>query len=86
MRGVKLTVDGLHSIINRMQGAFDKPMSPKSIRQSVINYWLNVKLFPIEDVQVMAGHRYPSSTEVYIQQDTNKQRGIVNRLCEQVFG
>lgn len=86
MRGMKMTVDSLHSIIDRMQGAFDKNISPKQIRQSVINYWLNKRKIPLEDVQIMAGHRYPSSTEKYIQKDTTKQREVINRLCDDILG
>lgn len=86
MRGMKMTVDSLHSIIDRMQGAFDKNISPKQIRQSVINYWLNKRKIPLEDVQIMAGHRYPSSTEKYIQKDSTKQREVINRLCDDILG
>lgn len=86
MRGMKMTVDSLHSIIDRLQGAFDKNVSPKQIRQSVINYWINKRKIPLEDVQIMAGHRYPSSTEKYIQKDTAKQREVINRLCDDILG
>jgi len=85
MRGMKMTVDGLHSFIHNMNGAYDKELSPKNIRQSVICHWLNDKKIPLEDVQIMAGHRYPSSTEKYIQQDVQGQREAVSRLHEEVF-
>lgn len=52
-----MTVDGLHALIKSMQGAFDKEISPKIIRESVISYWLNDRKIPLEDVQIMAGHR-----------------------------
>lgn len=85
MRGMKMTVDGLHSIIHSMSGAYDKELSPKNIRQSVICHWLNGKKIPLEDVQIMAGHRYPSSTEKYIQQDVQGQREAVTALHENIF-
>ena len=66
IRGDELTVDGLHAIISRLNHAFSKCISPKSIRESVISHWLNVKKYELENVQLMAGHRYPSSTEKYI--------------------
>jgi integrase/recombinase XerD len=86
MRGMKMTTDSLHALIDGMQGAFDKNISPKQIRQSVINYWLNVRKLPLEDVQVMAGHRYPSSTEKYIQKDIQGQREALSSLHSEIFG
>lgn len=86
MRGVGMSVDGLHSLIERLNGAIDKPISPMTIRNSVISHWLNVRKFPLEDVQVMAGHRYPSSTEKYIHPDIQEQREAVTRLHNSIFG
>jgi hypothetical protein len=40
---------------------------------------------PIELVQRMVGHRYPSSTEKYIRKDTKEQREIVTKLHESIF-
>lgn len=86
MRGVGMSVDGLHSFIEKFDGAFDKVISPMNIRNSVISHWLNVRKFPLEDVQVMAGHRYPSSTEKYIHPDVQEQREAVTRLHNSIFG
>lgn len=86
MRGMPMTVDGLHGFISGMQGAFDKEIAPKYIRASVISYWLNERKFPLEDVQVMAGHRYPSSTEKYIRNNTEEQREVVTELHASIFG
>lgn len=49
-----------------------KPLNPtvlnaKQIRSSVITKWL--KMYNLREVQYMAGHRYVSSTEQYLQND-----------------
>jgi integrase/recombinase XerD len=88
IRGVPITVDGLHEFISRLgRGAFgDKEVSPKNIRRSVISYWLNERKISLEDVQVMAGHSFPSTTEQYIQPNTAEQREVVTRLHASIFG
>lgn len=87
MRGIPMTTDALHEFIARLGGAFGgKEVSPKNIRGSVISYWLNVRKIPLEHVQVMAGHRYPSTTEQYIKPDEQEQREAVTRLHASIFG
>ena len=72
--------------MDRLTGAIEKDISPMNIRSSVIHYWLNERKFPLEDVQIMAGHRYPSSTEKYLRTDVDEQRGAVTRLHQNIFG
>ncbi|CAG5087396.1 tyrosine-type recombinase/integrase [Parvicella tangerina] len=86
MRGMRLTVDGLHGFITSMQGAVDPKLTPANIRNSVISYWLNDRKIPLEDVQVMAGHKYPSSTEKYINGGGSEHRNAVNELHAGIFG
>ncbi len=86
MRGVSMSVDGLHSLVSSLSGAFSKTVSPLIIRNSVISYWLNARKFPLEDVQVMSGHRYPSSTEKYIHPDIQEQREAMTNLHSEIFG
>lgn len=86
MRGAVMTTDALHEFIHRLSGAFDKEVSPMNLRNSVISHWLNVRKIPLEDVQVMAGHRYPSTTEKYIKPDEKQQREAVSRLHQSIFG
>lgn len=87
MRGTPMTTDALHEFIARLGGAFGgKEVSPKNIRRSVISYWLNVRKIPLEYVQVMAGNRYPSTTEQYIKPDEQEQREAVTRLHASIFG
>ena len=38
------------------------------------------KKIPLEDVQLLAGHRFPSSTERYKRVDTAQQRALINRF------
>lgn len=85
MRGVPMSVDGLHGFIEKLNGAISKKVSPMVIRNSVISYWLNVRKFPLEDVQIMAGHRYPSSTEMYIHPDIVEQREALTILHSEIF-
>jgi site-specific recombinase XerD len=85
IRGQQMSVDSLHAFISRMQGAFDKLMSPKNIRASVISNWVNEQKRPLEEVQIMAGHRYPSSTEKYVRGEVNEQREAVSNLHESIF-
>ena len=44
----------------------EREVTPSSIRQSVIYKWLNHDKRPLEVVQTWAGHKWPSSTELYI--------------------
>ena len=85
MRGVPITVDSIHAFINGMAGAFEREMSPANIRKSVISYWINERGFKLEDVQIMAGHKYPSSTQKYVRANTDEQRDVMTKLHESIF-
>ncbi|WP_452598619.1 tyrosine-type recombinase/integrase [Pontimicrobium sp. MEBiC01747] len=50
----------------------------KQVRASVITYWLSH--FNIREVQYMAGHRYISSTERYVQDDLESLQEIIESL------
>ncbi len=50
-----------------------------TIRQSVIANWLNEKKLPLEQVQLMAGHRWISSTLKYRQNNIEQQRELMNK-------
>jgi integrase len=86
MRGLPMTVDSIHALISRLAVAFDKEVSPANIRKSVINYWLNERKILLEDVQIMAGHRYPSTTQRYVNTNTPEQREALSRLHKSIFG
>ncbi|MDH7448425.1 tyrosine-type recombinase/integrase [Aquimarina sp. 2201CG14-23] len=55
-----------------------KVVSPKQIRASVITYWLSQ--YNIREVQYMAGHRYISSTERYLQDDLENLQEVIESL------
>lgn len=67
IRGDHFTVDALNALIESQ-----KPLVPgklvncSKIRESVISNWLNVDHLDLGQVQYMAGHKWPSSTEKYI--------------------
>lgn len=70
--GKQITIDGVCSIIDQQKNLFpEKELSIRRIRQSVIANWLNVYNMPLEDVQLMAGHHFPSSTFRYKRPDVN---------------
>jgi len=79
--GKEETVDGIHAMIQPLKPLFaNRKLCPSTIRKSVISYWLNVRNIPIEDVQQMAGHKWPSSTERYKRVDMEEQRILINQL------
>jgi hypothetical protein len=51
-----------------------------TVFSSVISNWLNSRKIPIEDVQQMAGHKWPSSTERYKREDMDEQRKLINQF------
>jgi len=75
------TVDGIHAMIEPLKAMFpEKKLHPKSIRASVISNWLNDRKIDLEDVQLMAGHKWPSSTERYQRADIDQQRRLINEF------
>ncbi|MCB9196602.1 MAG: tyrosine-type recombinase/integrase [Flavobacteriales bacterium] len=79
-RGIPLGVEAVNRMIRPLQSLFPaKNLNPKTIRQSVISNWLNKRKIPLGDVQIMAGHKYPSSTERYLNQDAHTKRNLINR-------
>lgn len=78
--GHPITVDGVNAVIEPLQGLFpDRNLNPRTIRMSVITSWINVKKYPLEKAQELAGHKWPSTTEKYIRADSMKQRELINK-------
>ena len=76
-----MTVDGIHAMIEPLKGLFPRrDLSPLTIRQSVIANWLNERKLPLEDVQNMAGHRFPSATDRYKSINVEEKRKWVNQF------
>jgi integrase/recombinase XerD len=77
--GKQLLTDGIHSIIQYQKPLFpNKILSPETIRQSVISNMLNEYKRPLADVQLFAGHKYPSTTAKYRSKDVEEQRRLIN--------
>jgi len=65
-RAMKETVSGIGSILRRYRFLYpDKPMTAEAIRKSVIYNKINEEHRSVEEVQLFAGHKWPSSTEAY---------------------
>jgi site-specific recombinase XerD len=79
--GGPMTVDGIHAMIEPLKAMYpERNLCPKTIRQSVISYWLNERNLPLEEVQDLAGHRYPSATEQYKRMDIEEKNSWVNQF------
>jgi integrase/recombinase XerD len=69
------TVQG---IIKKLKKINHKVINIHQIRASVITNWL--KHYNLRQVQVLAGHRYISSTERYLQDDLENLHEIINNF------
>lgn len=81
MRGTPILKDSINGFIESLKPLFgDKNLNPTTIRQSVISNWINEKGIPIEDVQLLAGHRWLSSTEKYVNYNSDKELEMINKF------
>lgn len=79
IRGVPETTDGINSMIEPLKYLYpERNLNPTTIRQSVIANSLNVFKKPLEDVQLFAGHKWPSTTEQYRRTDISEQLEKIN--------
>lgn len=66
--GNPITVDDINYLIETYKFLYpDRNLNAQTIRQSVIANWLNEYQIPLEDVQLLAGHKRPSATLKYRQ-------------------
>lgn len=65
-------------IIKKLKKINNKVTNIHQLRASVITNWL--KQYNLRQVQVLAGHRYISSTERYLQDDLESLHEIVNNF------
>lgn len=78
--GTPATTEDINYLTSTFKGLYpDRILNPKTIRQSVISNWLNEKKYPIEQVQLMAGHKWISTTDKYRQSDMDEQREMINK-------
>lgn len=79
--GTPITVDDVTYIVSTFKPLFpDRNLNPKTIRQSVIANWLNEKGLPVEQVQLLAGHKWVSTTIRYKHEPPNEQRELINKF------
>lgn len=57
-----------------------KRLTPRTIRDGVISYWLNDLKVPLDQVQLMAGHRWISSTERYVKVSAEEQQEMLKKF------
>ena len=79
--GTPTTVDDINYLVSTFKPLFpDRNLNAKTIRQSVIANWLNEKKLPVEQVQLMAGHKWISSTARYRRDSIEEQRELMNKF------
>ena len=66
------------AIVQKLKRINHKVNNTHQIRASVITNWL--KQYNLREVQVLAGHRYISSTERYLEDDLESLHEIVNNF------
>ena len=78
-RGSEEKGEGISYLVSRMQIKFpNRNLNPKTIRQSVIRNKLKGG-GELRSVQVFAGHKYPSSTERYRQNNIEELRSAIRK-------
>lgn len=79
-RGDPETVEGIGGMLEPLKALFpERPFNAKTIRSSVMSNWFNVNKYRLEDVQIWAGHKWPSSTLKYKRLDIAEQREKINK-------
>jgi site-specific recombinase XerD len=73
--GNPIKADDVQYLVETFRYLFpDRKLNLQTIRQSVIANWLNSYQIPLEDVQLLAGHKRPSATLKY--QLPNMQQAV----------
>jgi site-specific recombinase XerD len=79
IRGANESTDGINSIIEPLKHLYPgRTLNPSTIRKSVIANRLNISKQPLEDVQLFAGHKWPSTTELYKTRSNSDQVDKIN--------
>ncbi|HTA81475.1 MAG TPA: tyrosine-type recombinase/integrase [Bacteroidia bacterium] len=80
LTGLPDALDNTRKLLKSLKPLYpDKNLNAMAIRDSVICYWLNECKIPLEQVQLMAGHRWISCTERYVQVSTEEQKEILKK-------
>ncbi|HRE98597.1 MAG TPA: site-specific integrase, partial [Flavobacteriales bacterium] len=81
VRGNPITTGEVGYLVEQFKILFPgRNLNPSTIRQSVISNWLNEKKYPLEMVQLMAGHRWISTTQKYRHTSNDEKRILINRF------
>lgn len=81
MRGNSITTGEVGYLVEQFKVLFPgRTLNPKMIRRSVISNWLNEKKFSLETVQLMAGHRWISTTARFKSKPMDEKRALINRF------
>mgnify|MGYP001791772021 CR=1 FL=1 len=65
-------------IMKKLREVNQRELNPNQIRASVITKW--IKMYNLREVQYLAGHRYISSTEWYIENDLEGLQEEINQF------
>jgi len=66
----EITVDTLNKMLRPLKKLYkNRNLNANTIRKLVITNWINTQNISIEDVQLLAGHKWLSTTEKYKRQD-----------------
>ncbi len=80
-RGEAYTVCAIGGMLDPLRILFpNRILNAKTIRKSVITNWLNEDNFPVDDVQLMSGQKWLSSTEIYIKPNMEDRREKINQF------
>jgi integrase/recombinase XerD len=79
--GNAITVDEINYLIETAKFMFpNRNLNPKTIRKSVIYNWLNHYDLPLEDVQILAGHKRISATFRYKMPNLERMITLTNKF------
>jgi site-specific recombinase XerD len=80
-QGEKISVDDINYLIGTFKPLFpDRNLNPLNIRNSVIYNLLNVRRLPLEQVQLLAGHKWISTTARFLEARWEEQKVLINRF------
>lgn len=79
--GKAIYENGVTALFLRLRMLYpERNLNAGTVRQSVVANWLNEKGLPLEQVQMMAGHRWISSTGRYRYTPLEEERDIMNQF------
>lgn len=79
--GEDFKVDTLNRMLRPLKKLYkDRNLNANTIRKSVITNWINEKGISIEDAQLLAGHKWLSTTEKYKRSNAKKNVELINRF------